>query len=197
MSKGLYAFFLSGMALAVIALVAMAVDWSNLFQQSDPTPEQSTFTSAEVRKIIEDWPVAMAEIDKALKEYRAIGGSRTGESAIRRGVQVNTFIRLGWREGRAEYLISYLFMLRNALLKNTEQHRALGYFMEHYESNDAVSAELKELQIDQIEMLLTQINEAPKVDEFPPGDIELMARYFNRFHSMLVGYGRELNLAQR
>ena len=82
-------------------------------------------------------------------------------------------------------------MLRNALMKNTEQHRALGYFMEHYERNDAVSAELKEWRIEQITMLLGQINGAPNVSGFPPGDVELMQRYFDRFHAMLVGYGQQ------
>ncbi len=132
----------------------------------------------------------MAAVDEALREYRNIGGSRTGEAAIRRGVQANTFTGLGWNSGRAEYLFSYLYMLRNALLKNTDQHRALGYFMEHYQRNQAVNEELKEWQIDQIEMLPKQINDAPDINEFPPGDVELMARYFDRFHTMLVNYGR-------
>ena len=187
----------AGTIIAILTVIGVGVDWPNVFTSTDTIPEQATFSPAEIEKIIEDWPVVMAEVDSALKEYRDIGGSRSGENAIRRGVQANTFARLGWSDGRAEYLVSYLYMLRNSLFKNTGQHRALGYFMEHYLRNQAVSEELKEWQIDQIELLLNQINEAPNVNEFPPGDVELMARYFDQFHAMLVNYGRQPTFAQR
>lgn len=140
MNKGLFAFFLSGTVVAIVVVLVIGIYWDGFFERTDLIPEQSTIRPTEVLKIIEGWPVAMAEVDNALREYRAIGGSRYGESAIRLGVQANIFSRLGWPEGRAEYLISYLFMLRNALLKNSEQHRTLGYFMEHYERNEAVSS---------------------------------------------------------
>ena len=68
--------------------------------------------------------------------------------------------------------------------------------MEHYERNDSVSAELKEWQIGQITILLGQIN-APQCKRVPTGDVELMQRYFERFHAMLVGYSQQTNLAQR
>lgn len=68
--------------------------------------------------------------------------------------------------------------------------------MEHYEQNDAVSTELKEWQIEQITILLGQIN-APQCKQVSPGDVELMQRYFDRFHATLVGYSQQPNLAQR
>ena len=197
MRKGLFAFFLSATVAALIAVLVLGPDWNGLFSTSDEIPAQSTFTPTEVEKIIIDWPIALAEVDKALKQYRNVGGSRSGEAAIRKGVQTNVFKRKQWPEGRAEHLISYLFMLRNSLLKYSDQHRALGYFMEHYEHNDAVSAELKAWQIDQIGDLLKQVNDAPDLTAYPPGDVELMSRYFERFHQMLLGYGRSPGFASQ
>lgn len=62
--------------------------------------------------------------------------------------------------------------------------------MEHYEQNDAVSPELREVQISQIQTMLNQIDDAPDLLEYPPGDVELMVQYFDKFHNMLVSYGR-------
>lgn len=191
MSKGLFAFFILGAITALVAVVILSGDWSEWFSPSNDTQSPSSFTPAEVEKIIQDWPIAMEDSDRALIEYRNIGGSPSGEAVIRKGVQANTFARLNWAARRAEYLISYLLMLRNSILKYSEQHRALGYFMEHYEQNKTVSAELKAWQIEQIDVLLKQINEAPDISEYPPGDVELMVRYFEQFHEMLVGYGRQ------
>ncbi len=148
MSEAQFRFFFTGAIVAILTVIIVGVDWASLFEGDDAIPAQATFSPAEIEKIIEDWPVAMGEVDEALNEYRNIGGSRSGEAAIRRGVQTNIFARQGWDAGRAEYLISYLFMLRNSLLKNSDQHRALGYFMEHYQRNQAVSEELKAWQID-------------------------------------------------
>ncbi len=197
MSKGLFAFFISGAITALVAVVILGGDWSGLFSSSDETRTPSSFSPAEVEKIIADWPIAMQASDQALIEYRNIGGSPRGEAVVRKGVQANTFSRQNWEAGRAEYLISYLLMLRNSILKYSDQHRALGYFMEHYEQNKSVSAELKTWQIDQIDVLLKQINDSPDISEYPPGDVELMVEYFERFHEMLVGYGRQPSLAAR
>ncbi|MEQ8735198.1 MAG: hypothetical protein RIC29_09760 [Rhodospirillaceae bacterium] len=190
MSRGLFAFILSGAIAALIAAVVFGPNWTGLLSTSDTAVEDSSFTPAEIEKMIADWPIALAEVDTALVEYRKIGGSRAGERAIRRGVQANVFQRQQWPNGRGEYLISYFFMLRNSILKYSDQHSALGYFMEHYEQNDAVSPELRELQISQIQTMLNQIDDAPDLLEYPPGDVELMVRYFDRFHEMLVSYGR-------
>lgn len=198
MSKGLFVFCISATVAMIIFAAAMGLGLRFPFQSTDTVLQETTFTAEELEKIIIDWPEAMAAVDEALAEYRATGGgNRSGEAAIRRGVQSNVFSRQGWRDGRAEYLTSYLYMLRNALLKNSEQHRALGYFMEHYQRNEAVSSELKAWQIEQITVLLEQINTAPDLNAFPPGDVALMSQYFDQFHSMLVNYGRAPNLAQR
>ncbi|MBT4740853.1 MAG: hypothetical protein HN793_01855 [Rhodospirillaceae bacterium] len=197
MSKGLFAFFISLAVSALIAVLAFGLDWDGFFSDTDTAQTPSTMSTVEVEKIIKDWPVAIAATDQALKEYRAIGGSRGGEAAVSRGVQANMYARQGWVRGRAEFMISYLFMLRNSILKYSDQHRTLGYFMEHYEQNSAVSVELKSWQIDQIDQLLKQINKAPDLSEYPPGDVELMVRYFDRFHAMLVGYGRPPGFSQR
>ena len=69
--------------------------------------------------------------------------------------------------------------------------------MEHYQQNSAVSVELKSWQIDQIDQLLKQINKAPDLSEYPPGDVELMVQYYDRFHAMLVGYGRPPGFSQQ
>ncbi|NKB44977.1 MAG: hypothetical protein GKS03_11935 [Alphaproteobacteria bacterium] len=190
MSKGLFAFFISVAGSALIAALAFGLDWEGLFSDTDAAQTPSSFTTAEVEKIIEDWPIALTATERALTEYRAIGGSRSGEAAVSRGIQANMYSRQGWDRGRAEFLISYLFMLRNSILKYSDQHRTLGYFMEHYQQNSAVSVELKSWQIDQIDQLLKQINKSPDLNEYPPGDVELMVLYFDRFHAMLVGYGR-------
>ena len=191
MSKGLFAFFISAAVTALVAVTIMGGNWSELFSSSEDIQSPSSFTPDEVEKILKDWPVAMETSDQALTEYRNIGGNPSGEAVIRKGVQANTFARLNWEAGRAEYLISYLLMLRNSILKYSDQHRALGYFMEHYEQNKSVSAELKSWQIKQIDVLLKQINNAPDINEYPPGDVELMVKYFDRFHEMLIGYGRQ------
>lgn len=196
MSKGLFAFILSGMAAAVIAALTVNIEWDGLLTSPEPTPANATVTTSEFERIMNDWPVVMAEVDEAVQEYRNIGGSCAGENAIRRGVQANMFSRLGWEEGRGEFLTGYLFMLRNSILKYSDQHRTLGYFMEHYEQNDAVSAELRDWQIDQIDMLLQQIDRAPDLNDYPSGDVQLMVRYFDEFHAMLIGYGRPAGFAQ-
>lgn len=196
MGKGFFAFVISASVAVLVAAVVMNVEWDGLLTTQEPMPLNATVTPAEIEKVIEDWPIVMAEVDEALAGYRNVGGSRTGEAAIRRGVQANMFKRLGWQEGRGEFLTGYLFMLRNSILKYSEQHRALGYFMEHYEQNEAVSAELKAWQINQIDMLLQKIDEAPDLDAYPSGDVELMARYFDEFHAMLIGYGRPAGFAE-
>ena len=190
MSRGLFAFILSGAIAALIAAVVIGPNWSGLLNTADPVINDSSFTTTEIEKMIKDWPVALEEVDKALVEYRTVGGSRAGERAIRRGVQANVFMKQEWPRGRGEYLISYFFMLRNSILKYSDQHSALGYFMEHYEHNEAVSPKLRELQISQIQTMLDQIDDAPDLLEYPPGDVELMVQYFDRFHEMLVSYGR-------
>lgn len=196
MGRGLFAFVVSGLVAAIVATVGAHFEWGGFFSSQEPAPANATVSPAEFEKIIQDWPVVMAEVEESLREYRNIGGSRGGEDAIRRGVQANMFDRLGWEEGRGEFLSSYLFMLRNSILKYSDQHRTLGYFMEHYEQNDAVSAEMKKWQIDQIDMLLTEINKAPDVADYPSGDVELMVRYFDDFHNMLIGFGRPAGFAE-
>lgn len=196
MSRGLFAFVVSAMIAAIIAAVGTNIEWSGFFASEEAAPLNATITPAEFEKIIQDWPVVMADVDDALEGYSNIGGSRSGEAAIRRGVQTNSFKRLGWTDGRGEFLTAYLFMLRNSILKYSDQHRTLGYFMEHYEQNDAVSAELKDWQINQIDMLLQKINEAPDISAYPSGDVELMVRYFDQFHAMLIGYGRPAGFAK-
>lgn len=196
MSKGLFAFILSAMTAALVAAMVLNVEWDGLLTSQEPKPLNATVAPAEFEKIIKDWPVVMAEVDEAVSGYRNVGGSYSGETAIRRGVQANTFKRLGWQNGRGEFLTGYLFMLRNSILKYSEQHRALGYFMEHYEQNQAVSSELKAWQINQIDMLLQKIDEAPDLDAYPSGDVELMVRYFDEFHAMLIGYGRPQGFAE-
>ena len=197
MNKGLFVFLLSVSITAIVVAVGIGLNWVGFPAKTASVSSQTTFTAAEVRKIIDDWPIAMLEVDRALTEYRAIGTSSSGETVVRIGAQTRAFRRLGWPEGRAEYLISYLYMLRNALLKNTDQHRALVYFTEHYKRNQAVSEEIKASQIEQISIFLKQINEAPEIGEFPPGDVELMTHYFQSFHDMLVGYGNQPPMMQR
>ncbi len=140
------------------------MDWDGLFADNDTPQTPSSFSTAEVEKIINDSPIALADAEEALEEYRAIGGNRNGEAAVSRGVQANMFSRLGWEHGRAYFLIRYLFMLRNSILKYSDQHRTLGYFMEHYQQNSAVSVELKSWPIDQIDQLLKQINNSPDLE---------------------------------
>ena len=173
----------------------VSIDWPSLFQGNDDTPSQTTFSPDEIERLLKDWPISMAEVDKALTEYRNLGGDLSAESAIRRRVQANMYDSLGWTAGRAEYLIRYLFMIRNALIKNSEQHRALGYFMEHYQRNQTVDSEIKMKQIEEIRDLLGQIDEAPDIGVFPPGDVELMLRYFEDFHTMLLNYGSQSGLS--
>jgi hypothetical protein len=197
MNKGLFSFFITIAIGAIVGSVVFGPNWGNPFASREEVIGETTFTAAEIDKIIADWPVVMAEVDDALIEYRNVGGSRTGEAAIRRGVQANIFARLGWPQGRGEYLISYLFMLRNSILKYSDQHRALGAFMGHYERNDAVSPELRNSQVGEIESVLDQINDAPDLEAFPSGDVALMVEHFEDFHTMLSDYGRRRGFVPR
>ena len=197
MNKGLNSFFITIAIAAILSALVFGPDWGNPFASNTDVQGQSTFTAAEMEKMIRDWPVVMAEVDDALREYKNVGGSRRGEAAIRRGVRQNAFKRLGWPPDRGEYLISYLFMLRNSILKYSEQHRALGYFMEHYERTDAVSPELKSRQAGEIDDVLKQINAAPDLQAFPPGDVALMVEHFEAFHAMLSDYGRSRGFVPR
>ena len=190
MSRGLNSFLITVAVAAILSALIMGPDWPNPFSESEETNAEASFSASEIEKLLNDYPVVMAEIDDAVGEYRNVGGSPGGEAAIRRGVQATAFQRLGWQPGRGEYLVSYLFMLRNSILKYSEQHSALGAFMEHYEQNEAVSPELRDRQVREIENVLAQINDAPDLESFPPGDVDLMAKYFEPFHKMLVEYSR-------
>ncbi len=190
MSKGLNSFLITVAVAAILSALIMGPDWPNPFAETEEIEAETTVSASEIERMIEDYPVVMAEVDNAIAEYRNVGGSPGGEAAIRRGVQATVFQQLGWEPGRGEYLVSYLFTLRNSILKYSEQHNALGAFMEHYEQNDAVSPELRDRQVNEIQNVLAQINSAPDLEIFPPGDVNLMAQYFEPFHEMLVDYSR-------
>jgi len=190
MSRGLNSFLITIAVGAILAAVIMGPEWSNPFAEPPEVSSETSISPAEIEKLIRDYPTVMGEVDDAVAEYRNVGGTSGGEAAIRRGVQATVFQQLGWQPGRGEYLVSYLFMLRNSILKYSEQHSALGAFMEHYEQNDAVSPELRDRQVGEIRNVLAQINSAPDLESFPQGDIELMVLYFEPFHEMLVGYSR-------